>query len=301
MVHPVPQGSGLSIFSPAKINLLLAVTGRREDGYHNLISLVAPLQFGDTLSVTIGPIGLPDSLMCDRPEVPVNEDNLVLKAARACRLRRALPYSLHFNLVKRIPMGAGLGGGSSNAIAALRLFSALAPVPFTQAEAHEIATTLGSDCPLFLHDCPLIMRGRGECITRVPPEVCETLKGRPVLLFKPSFAIATPWAFQQLASNPENYDDEAAIEQRVANWLEGQVPVESLLYNCFESVVFKKFLVLPTLFEDLRKNTKFRPLLSGSGSCCFILGEPASNFSNELTTIHAVLGPDTFSIVTFLA
>jgi 4-diphosphocytidyl-2-C-methyl-D-erythritol kinase len=98
----------ISIFAPAKLNLFLAVTGRREDGFHDLVSVVAPLEFGDTLRVE--PAG-ETSLVCNDSEVPCDDSNLVLKAARVFFRAAKWEEGIRFTLEKRIPMGAGLGGG----------------------------------------------------------------------------------------------------------------------------------------------------------------------------------------------
>ncbi|MEI7566914.1 MAG: 4-(cytidine 5'-diphospho)-2-C-methyl-D-erythritol kinase, partial [Opitutaceae bacterium] len=109
-------------FSPAKINLLLAVTGRRADGYHDLVSVVAPLDFGDELVAESCARGSEPqfTLSCAQPAVPLDDSNLIFKAAQAFVAATGWGGGVHFKLTKRIPLGAGLGGGSSNAVAALR-------------------------------------------------------------------------------------------------------------------------------------------------------------------------------------
>ena len=147
------------LFSPAKINLFLAVTGRRADGFHDLVSVVAPLDFGDELSV-----GAANGfvLECDDPAVPVDGSNLILKAAAAFSAATKFKGGAHFKLTKRIPMGAGLGGGSSNAVTALRALNRLSGGLASEAQLEAIAAALGSDCVLFLKSAPMVMRGRGE-------------------------------------------------------------------------------------------------------------------------------------------
>src|SRR4051812_34639816 len=108
----------LVVSSPAKLNLFLAITGRRPDGFHDLVSVAAPVEFGDTLTVEQRTAGF--SLECDDPGLEVDETNLVLRAARAFAAAAGWTGGAHFTLAKRIPMGAGLGGGSSNAVAVLQ-------------------------------------------------------------------------------------------------------------------------------------------------------------------------------------
>ncbi len=114
------------VAAPAKINLFLAITGRRADGFHDLVSVVAPVEFGDTLRAELAESF---SLTCSDPAVPVDETNLVLKASRAFAAASNWKGGAKFTLEKRIPMGAGLGGGSSDAVAALRVLNTLAGNP----------------------------------------------------------------------------------------------------------------------------------------------------------------------------
>ena len=147
-----------SEFAPAKINLFLAVTGRRPDGYHDLVSVVATLDWGDRLRAH--PQDTPQ-VECSVPGIPLGEDNLVMKAARAYAAAGG-KGSARFVLKKELPMGAGLGGGSSDAVAALTALERLSPAPLGPEVIRSVAAGLGSDCPLFLSSGPVIMRGRGE-------------------------------------------------------------------------------------------------------------------------------------------
>jgi 4-diphosphocytidyl-2-C-methyl-D-erythritol kinase len=161
-----------TIFSPAKINLFLAVTGRRADGYHDLVSVVAPLDFGDLLIAETGErkpeAGRQFDLECNDPEVPVDGNNLILKAAKAFVVATGWMEPVAFRLDKRIPVGAGLGGGSSNATATLLALNQLSGANLGRAELAGLAAGIGSDCPLFLEGGPVIMRGRGERIESLP-------------------------------------------------------------------------------------------------------------------------------------
>lgn len=290
--------STLSFFAPAKINLFLAITGRRPDGYHNLVSVVAPLAWGDTLSVEPAKEGW--SLECDVADVPVDETNLVLKAARA--FARATGEAggtgggARFRLVKRIPMGAGLGGGSSDAVAALRALNALARQPLGAERLAELAAGLGSDCPMFLADGPVVMRGRGERVTPLPPEAAARLRGRRVLVFKPAFGISTPWAYAQLAAQaPASYVPEAEAEGALARWLEDpHAAAETLLLNGMEAPAFRKFVALPTLLAEIRCRFGLAPRLSGSGSACYVLLQDNTDVAPMITAIREAWGESAF-------
>ena len=261
-----------TFFSPAKINLFLAVTGRRADGFHDLVSVVAPLDFGDELTIEAGDRF---TLECDAPAVPLDGSNLIMKAAVAFAAATKWKGGAHFKLTKRIPMGAGLGGGSSNAVAALRALNQLAGGIASETTLMEIAAKLGSDCVLFLKNTPVIMRGRGESVEKLmpngPTSPVARLVGRRVLLFKPSFGIGTAWAYGKMAKRGTDYLPKEEAELRLKCWLEGAVPLEELLFNNMEGVAFEKYVALPLLLEKLRKDFGGIGRMSGSGSACYLL------------------------------
>jgi 4-diphosphocytidyl-2-C-methyl-D-erythritol kinase len=260
--------STVSIFAPAKLNLFLAVTGRRPDGFHDLVSVVAQVDFGDTLHAEPA---AEFSLECTAADIPLDDSNLVLKAAAAFRAATKWAGGARFRLEKRIPVGAGLGGGSSDGVAALRACNALAGQPLKPADLARLAAQLGSDCALFLHEGPVVMRGRGERITGLPPAVAARLRGRRVLLFKPAFSIATPWAYAQLAADPAaNYLPATAAELRLNAWFQAdEASAEDLLLNTMEPPAFAKFPALPLLLQRLQSAFGLQPRMSGSGSACF--------------------------------
>jgi 4-diphosphocytidyl-2-C-methyl-D-erythritol kinase len=297
---------GVAIFSPAKINLYLAVTGRRADGYHELVSVAAPLGFGDELEAesgergpsfakaTEGRAGSQFSLECDRPGLPVDESNLVLKAARAFAVATGWTGGAHFKLTKRIPLGAGLGGGSSNAVAALRALNRLAGGPLAEARLAELAATLGSDCALFLAHAPVVMRGRGERLEALPGAAVRRLAGQRVLLFKPSFAISTAWAYGRMAARGSDYLPPAEAEARLGAWLGGGAPAGELLFNNMAAAAFEKFVALPVLLARLRREHGLVAGMSGSGSACFAL-LPADAATGTVTAcIREAWGPAAF-------
>jgi 4-diphosphocytidyl-2-C-methyl-D-erythritol kinase len=175
-------------------------------------------------------------------------------------------------LEKRTPVGAGLGGGSSDAIAALRALNQLAGGLLSATQLATLAALLGSDCALFLAGVPVVMRGRGEKIAPLPAEAVARLKRRRVLIFKPAFGIATPWAYTRMAAEPAAYLPAAEAEARLAAWIEAPAaPAEELLFNNVERVAFAKFVALPTLLDALRARFGLAPRMSGSGSACFAL------------------------------
>ena len=268
----------VSVFSPAKLNLFLAVTGRRSDGFHDLVSAVALLAFGDELEATLAAPaeGARFSLACDQRDVPVDGSNLVLRAAEAFAVATGWKGGAHFRLTKRIPVGAGLGGGSSNAAAALRALNRLAGGRLDEAQLAGVAATLGSDCALFLHGAPVVMRGRGERVALLPEGATARLRGRRVLLFKPSFGIGTPWAYQRMIARGSDYVPAEEAERRLAAWIGGAAPAEELLFNNMEPAAFEKYEALPRLLARLRRDFGAAVAMSGSGSACFALLQEAA-------------------------
>lgn len=295
----------VSVFSPAKINLFLAVTGRRDDGFHDLVSVTAPLDFGDELVAEAAEqrtedggqrteVGTPSfakateggqfTMGCDQAEVPVDGSNLVLKAAAAFAATTGWRQPVHFRLTKRIPIGAGLGGGSSNAVAALRALNRLAGGLLDEARLAKVAATLGSDCALFLQNAPVVMRGRGERVDLLPPGATARLRCRRVLVFKPSFGISTPWAYGRMVARGADYLPAKDAEARLAGWLEGSGPAEELLFNNMEPAAFEKYVPLPLLLEKLRSEFGVTAAMSGSGSACYALLREPSTGSGRATS-----------------
>ena len=285
----------VTVFAPAKINVFLAVTGRRKDGYHDLVSVVAPLDFGDTLKFEPDREGA-FSLVSDDSELPCDDSNLILKAARLFRERSGWAGGGRFMLQKRIPMGAGLGGGSSDAVAALKALNTAAGRPLDDRRLAEFSAEIGSDCPLFFISKPTVIRGRGERVDRLPETVGSRLSGRSLILFKPAFAISTPWAYRTLAAAaPGSYLPAESAEDRLSGWVEtADAPAEALLFNSFESPAFLKFPALPALLGELRERFGAAPLMSGSGSACFAFVPEDVDLGTWTTTIRDAWGDDAF-------
>ena len=271
----------MELNSPAKVNLSLAVTGRREDGFHELISLVAPLDFGDIIEVRASGKKGAIALECDEPGIPTDGSNLAFKAADRFREAFRIEEALDIRIEKRIPAGAGLGGGSSNAATTLEALQRIFEIG-DEEKLEGIAAEIGSDCPLFLRRCPLVVRGRGEILEELPESVSHELAGREIILFKPTFSISTKWAYQSLAAASTFYDDAVESQNRLLRWLEGDLALGDLLSNTLEKVVDRKFPALPLMRESVRNESGLSCLMSGSGSCSFALGDGVGSGLLEL-------------------
>jgi len=218
-----------------------------------------------------------------------------LRAARLFAETCGQPIGARFFLEKRIPIGAGLGGGSSNAVAALVALNRLTGEPLGREALLSLAVKLGSDCALFLHEAPVVMRGRGERVEALRTEAASRLSGRRVLIFKPSFGIATAWAYGRLAAEaPGSYLSASEAEGRLATWIAGAEPAEKLLFNNMERPAFEKYVALPTLVKRLRRDFGVAVAMSGSGSACFALLHDGISVPNVRACIWEAWGRHTF-------
>lgn len=281
----------VTLQSRAKINLMLAVTGKRPDGFHDLISVVAATGVADTLRVrTAGAPGTL-SLDCSYPGVPTGPENLVCRAVEAFREKTGYDVGLRVELEKRVPPGAGFGGGSGNAAAMLLALNDLAGRPLERSQLAELAAGLGSDVPLFLETGPLVIRGRGERVETLSGMGNDQLADIPVRLFKPSFGVDTGWAYHAL-SQLGNYTPVHTAEVNVKLFKTDHDYRRWPVHNDFQPVVFAKYFVLPVLFARLRMEAGEGVfLLSGSGSGCFQMG---GDGASAVRIIQEALGADAF-------
>jgi 4-diphosphocytidyl-2-C-methyl-D-erythritol kinase len=289
----------LSVESPAKINLMLSVHGPGPDEFHVLTSIMAPLTFGDRLRVSLSGAGV-DGLSCDDPSVPNGEDNLILGAARLFRRVSGTDHFFTFDLEKRIPMSAGLGGGSSNAAVALKAMNKLAGEPLNKRALLDAAAELGSDCPFFIDAKSARISGRGEVVESLPGPLCERLSGQRIALFRPHFGVSTAWAYGCLrACGSDGYESEDSAQRRIDTFASGGA-LRDLLFNSFEPCVGQKYLPIQCLLEQLRESG-YSCLMSGSGSCCFVLLENDTDLADLKTVCEGAFGPEAFFIESWLS
>ena len=218
---------------------MLALTGRQErDGLHTLLSVMAPVDFGDYLWLEARAINGADTLACSQAEIDTGPENLVLRAATAFRQAVDLPCSLHCYLEKNIPIGAGLGGGSSDGAGALRLLNTTAGCPLSKDELCALAAQIGADCPFFIEPRPALASGYGEAIQSLAQEQARAISGQRVLLFKPHFSISTAWAYGRLQA--DHWQGRSAAEARLKKWGEQPEQLDRLFVNDLEQPVFDK-------------------------------------------------------------
>ena len=245
--------NSLTLHAPAKINLSLRILGKRDDGFHELDTLMVKLPgLADEIQFDASP---EFSFACDDPSVPSDEHNLVVKAVRQFQEATGLPASYRISLRKTIPHGAGLGGGSSDAASTLLALNRLYAHPLTEEKIQELASSLGSDVPFFLLPGAARCTGRGEKITPAPaPDPFR------ILLLKPAFGVPTPDAYRRWSQSQEILGIRYA-PQDIAG---------VRLTNDLERPVFEKHRFLAELKQWLlNRNEITAALLCGSGSTIF--------------------------------
>lgn len=253
----------------AKINLFLQVTGKRPDGYHDIHTLFQQISLYDELTFRKIP-GDEIKLFCAHRQVPCDGTNLIVKAVRLLREaadktdKRTAGVKIY--LTKNIPVGAGLGGGSSDAAATLLALNKLWKLMFSLKKLSELAARLGSDVPFFLYGGVAEASGRGEKIVRV-----NKIPSFRVIVVKPSFSISTAWAYQNLAlkhltKSPKNINI-------IYYYLKQKdlLRLGELLHNDLEEVCLKKYSFILTLKQRLRDLGAGVVLMSGSGSAIYAL------------------------------
>jgi 4-diphosphocytidyl-2-C-methyl-D-erythritol kinase len=255
--------------SPCKVNLLLNILGRRADGFHELETVMQPVNLCDDLTFKRTNSGI--ELTCSDPALPTDENNLVYQAAAAFLKSAGISSGVRMRLEKKIPMAAGLGGGSGNAATTLLALNELFNQALTKQQLHEIAASLGSDVPFFLQANPALATGRGEHIQSLPP--FRALTGCAFLLVHPGFGIATAWAYRELARFPTALNGQPGRAAKLISLLDaGDLSLARReFYNSLEAPALEKYPWLAVLQDFLRENGAAAALMSGSGSTTFAI------------------------------
>jgi 4-diphosphocytidyl-2-C-methyl-D-erythritol kinase len=257
--------------SPCKVNLILNILGKRADGFHELETVMHPVNLFDEMQFERAPAGL--RLTCNNPTLPADSGNLVHRAATLFFQKTEIRDGVRIHLEKKIPLAAGLGGGSGNAATTLLGLNELFGKPLPAQALEEIAAALGSDIPFFLQNKPGLGTGRGEKI--------ESLNDFPAMadaafvLVHPGFGISTPWAYQNLARFPAALNGTPGRAKKLISLLQ-TADLRSAgrdFYNSLEAPALDKYPIL-SLFQDFfRENGAAATLMSGSGSTTFALAE----------------------------
>jgi 4-diphosphocytidyl-2-C-methyl-D-erythritol kinase len=255
--------------SPCKVNLLLNILGRRPDGFHELETVMHPVGICDRLDFSRSAGGV--ELTCSDPALPADGKNLAHRAATAFLQAARIREGVRIHLEKKIPLAAGLGGGSGNAAVTLLGLNELFDRPLAPEQLAGLAGSLGSDVPFFLQNQPALATGRGEKLVPCPP--FPALRGAVLLLIHPGFGISTAWAYQNLARFPEALNGKPGRAQRLVRLLETEslAGASAGFYNSLEAPALEKYPLLAIFQEFLRNQGAAAALMSGSGSTTFAL------------------------------
>jgi len=285
----------LTKLSPCKVNLILNILGRRADGYHELETIMQPIRFCDELTFARAAAGL--ELSCSDPTLPVDGHNLVHRAATSFLTAAGIHDGVNIHLAKKIPLAAGLGGGSGNAATTLLGLNELFDQPLGLEKLHELAAGLGSDINFFLQDQPALATGRGEKVQSLA--AFPALAGKACFLIHPGFGISTPWAYQNLARFPAALNGRPGRAQQLVAALQTSdwhaIRVE--MYNSLEAPALDKYPVLEVFQKFLMEYGALAALMSGSGSTTFAIFETAAKAEEVREQFLAFFGRNCWTAV----
>ena len=249
----------------AKLNLTLDVLGKREDGYHDLKSVMQTISVRDDIEIDVD-TGKPWCLKCDKEDIPTDESNLAWKAAKVyCDATGKDPNGIEIRITKRIPSQAGMGGGSADAAAVLRALNRYFGEPLSILALAELGAAVGSDVPFCVIGGTAMVEGRGERIRKLPD-----MPDCVFVICKPEFASSTPQLYQKLdetaiAKHPDNQAMESAL-------LAGDLgKVAENLYNVFDPVVTADHLEINYIKSIFNSYGSVGQQMTGSGSAVFCM------------------------------
>jgi 4-diphosphocytidyl-2-C-methyl-D-erythritol kinase len=265
VINPQQSPSEITVFAPAKINVILRILDRRPDGFHNLWSIMQTVALEDEVQIRLRADRQDIQLRCDATQLAADQSNLVYRAAAAVLARAQQTIGLDIELRKRIPMGAGLGGGSSDAAATIIGLNHLLRLEWSPTQMADVGQSLGSDVPFFLFAPSAFVAGRGETVRTVVVE-----GARWVVLVNPGFGVNTKWAYQELAATrtvvtPLSLVQRELDRQSRVSWAQLIAAAE----NDFEAPVFAAQGKLREIKRSLQAQGAEIALLSGSGATVF--------------------------------
>lgn len=256
-------------FPNAKINLGLNIVSKRPDGYHNIETVFYPIPVKDALEIVPA-----DLFSFTQTGIPVDappEKNLAVKAFMRLKEQYAIP-PVEIHLLKVIPFGAGLGGGSSDAAFMLKLLNDYASLHLSEDTLEEVAATLGADCPFFIRNMPVFATGTGNIFEPVD----LSLKGYHLCLVKPDVSVSTAEAYARVTPVQPAVSLKEIVGSPVNTWKEQMI-------NDFEDSVFPRYPVIRQIKETLYEAGALYASMSGSGSSVFGLFDKSTCFKKHST------------------
>ena len=290
------KSAARNIVAPAKINLCLSVIGKREDGYHELQSVMQKLELADVINVEISD-GSDISLSCTDPKLPVNEDNLVYQAAKVFLDYTRLQRRVVLHLEKHIPVAAGLGGGSSDAAAVLLALDDLLQEGVGEAQLLEMAVGLGADVPFFIKPYPAAYAaGIGEKLISVPG-----IGDFAVLLVNPGFPVSTKWVFDNFAlttkGNPYILAPEKDCQSAIYSGPYGEDFLQAgsdVFVNDLEAVTSLHYPEISVIKRRMLDDGAEIALMSGSGPTLFAIFKNRDQAQESFDKFRNDYGPGVF-------
>lgn len=249
----------------AKLNLTLDVLGKREDGYHDIKSVMQSISIRDDVEIDIG-TGKPWTLECDKEGIPCDETNLAWKAAKLyCEAMKKDPNGIAIRITKRIPSGAGMGGGSADAAAVLRALNRHFGAPLSIPALAELGAQVGSDVPFCVVCGTVMAEGRGERLRRLP-DMPDCI----FVVVKPDFSVSTPELYRKIdeVAIPKHPDHQIMESALLAGDLE---KVAHNLYNVFDPVVTDEHLELNYIKSLFHQYGAVGYQMTGSGSAVYAI------------------------------
>jgi 4-diphosphocytidyl-2-C-methyl-D-erythritol kinase len=280
----VPDG-WLETEARAKVNLSLRIFPRRPDGFHPLETIFCRIDLAEAVRLRIRDGTGIRLRVCGPESAPAGPENLAARAAALFIERAGLRLGVEIELEKRIPPGSGLGGGSSDAAAVLRLLDQAVEAPLANAELVRLAAELGSDVAFFTVNTSLAVgRGRGERI-----DACPGLEPRPMVLVLPDLHVSTAQAYGWWDDRPGDLGTTPDEQETGGAALQDWDAVVRLARNDFEPVVFERYTLLRSLKERLCETQPSLSLLSGSGSALFAVYETDEDRGAALAKLERMI------------
>ena len=251
----------MKIKAYAKINIALDVVGKRDDGYHLLKMIMQTVDLYDIIELEKCDSGI--NLKCNKHYVPVDEKNLAYKAAKLFMETYSIESGVNINIIKNIPVSAGLAGGSTDAAAVIKLMNKMFNINAGDDELEKIAVKIGADVPYCINGGTALCEGIGEKITKLKP-----FKDKIVVLVKPPFGVSTKEVYKafdlsRVVFHPKTSEIIKAIENDDVYF------VANNMKNLLENVTLKKYRVISNIKTDMNKNGAIASMMSGSGPTVF--------------------------------
>lgn len=257
------------IFPNAKINLGLNIVSKRSDGYHNLETIFYPIPIKDALEIIPSENDKDSFVEAGIKVDSLPENNLVIKALKLIRERYNIP-PLEIHLLKKIPFGAGIGGGSADATFMLKLLNNTFSLNINNEEMVLLASKLGADCPFFVYNHPMFASGIGEQLE----EIELSLEKYYLVLVKPDIHIPTKDAFALILPQQPQFSLKNIIKRPITEW-------KNLMYNDFERSIFPKYPVIADIKQELYNSGAIYASMSGSGSSLYGIFPSKTQLTNK--------------------